>query len=116
MTPTVTRQELDDLKACVDLVALFEEHGVPVQKTGRSFKCLCPFHDEKTPSLSIDRKKGLYHCFGCGQSGDSLAFLQTYAKLSFNKALSELRLRATAAPIEPTPVPKEPQEFPYELV
>lgn len=116
MTPTVTRQELDDLKACVDLVALFEEHGVPVQKTGRSFKALCPFHDEKTPSLSIDRKKGLYHCFGCGQSGDSLAFLQSYAKLSFNKALSELRMRATAAPIELGPVPKEPQEFPYELV
>ena len=79
MTPTVSRQEIDELKAAVDLVALLRVHGVAVQKSGRGFRALCPFHEEKTPSLSVDPKKGVYHCFGCGQSGDSLTFLQSHA-------------------------------------
>ncbi len=59
MTPTIDRQDLDNLKACVDLVSLFQQCGVEVRKQGRGFKALCPFYDEKTPSLSVDPKKGL---------------------------------------------------------
>ena len=55
MTPTPERQEIDDLKTRVDLVALFEAHGVTVRKMGRGFKALCPYHSEATPSMSIDR-------------------------------------------------------------
>lgn len=117
MTPTLSRQELDDLKAGVDLVALFERHGVAVQKSGRGFKALCPFHEEQTPSLSIDPKKGVYHCFGCGQSGDHLSFLQGHLKMVFAEAVSCLRQTpsAPAAPKTPKKEEKEPP-FPYELV
>ena len=84
MTPP--RKEIEDLKAAVDLVALFQAFGVQVRKQGRGCKALCPFHDETTPSLSIDPKKGLYKCFGCGKAGDSLTFLQEHGKLWPNYA------------------------------
>ena len=115
MTPTLDRTELDDLKAGVDLVALFEEHGVDVRRFGCGFKARCPFHEEKTPSMSLDPKKGVYHCFGCGQSGDHLTFLQQYAKRSFGEAVAELRQRARSAPALPSD-PNQEAPFPYDLV
>ena len=119
MTPTIDRQEIEDLKAAVDLVALFQAFGVEVRKQGRGFKALCPFHDEKTPSLSIDPKKGLYKCFGCDKAGDSLTFLQEHAKLSFAGAVAELRRQAGSLAPEPTPPAPDPdadKPFPYELM
>ncbi|MBT9586124.1 hypothetical protein IV102_22475 [bacterium] len=117
MTPTPDRQEIDDLKACVDLVTLFEACGVAVRKMGRSLKALCPYHAETTPSMSIDRKKGVYHCFGCGKSVDHLTFLQEHGKLPFPEAVAELRQLAGGHQVElapAEPVPEEP--FPYELM
>ena len=117
MTPTPNRQEVDDLKNRVDLVALFEAHGLAVRKMGRGFKALCPFHSETTPSMSIDRKKGVYHCFGCGKSGDHLTFLQEHGKRSFPEAVSELRQMAGGRQVEPAPAEAVPEEpFPYELM
>jgi DNA primase len=51
---------------------------------------LCPFHNEKTPSFSISDDKGLYHCFGCGASGNAITFLKEYRKLTFRESLEEL--------------------------
>jgi DNA primase catalytic core len=117
MTPTPDRQEIDDLKACVDLVALFESYDVPVKKVGRSLKALCFAHTETTPSMSIDRKKGVYHCFGCGESGDHFSFLQRHVKRSFPEAVAELRQLAGGHQVEPAPVEPVPEEpFPYELM
>ena len=115
MTPTPDRLEVDDLKARVDLVALFEAHGVTVRKMGRGFKALCPYHSEATPSMSIDRKKGVYHCFGCGKSGDHLTFLQEHGKRSFPEAVAELRQLAGGHQVEPVPVSQD-EPFPYELM
>ncbi|MBS2037983.1 toprim domain-containing protein [bacterium] len=118
MTPTVSRQEIDDLKARVHLAELLQHHGVEIRKIGRGVKALCPFHDEKTPLLSIDAKKGLYHCFGCGKSGDHFSFLQEHARLSFAEAVAELsrfaRVASDLTPTEPDPDAKKP--FPYELM
>lgn len=50
-------------------------HYTKVERKGRSIKALCPFHGEKTPSLSIDEDRGLYHCFGCGASGNTITFV-----------------------------------------
>lgn len=115
MTPTPDRKQVSDLKAAVDLAQLFQEFGVRVVRRGRGCKALCPFHQEKTPSLSIDTQKGVYHCFGCGKSGDHLTFLQEHAGLSFPEALAQLQLVARAAPLAPqAPTPEEP--FPYSLL
>ena len=114
MTPP--RKEIEDLKAAVDLVALFRAFGVKVRKEGRSHKALCPFHTEETPSLSIDAKKGLYKCFGCGKAGDSLTFLQEHGKLSFTEAVAELRRHGGTQPAPAEPAPKKEEPFPYDLM
>jgi DNA primase catalytic core len=116
MTANSEPNELQALKAGVDLVALFESYDVPVKKVGRGVKALCPFHSEATPSCSIDRKKGVYHCFGCGESGDHLTFLQRHAKRSFPEAVAELRqLAGQPAPVVQKLPPAE-TPFPYELM
>jgi DNA primase catalytic core len=116
MTANQDPNDLQALKASVDLVALFESHGVAVRKVGRSLKALCMFHSETTPSMSVDAKKGVYHCFGCGESGDHITFLQRHLKRSFPEAVAELRqLAGQPAPAaEVQPEPEAP--FPYDLM
>lgn len=83
------RDDLERIREAVNLVEMFE--GVTaVQKVRGSFKALCPFHTEKTPSLSIDPARGLYHCFGCGAGGDVFTFMQETRGLSFVEALETL--------------------------
>ena len=60
----------DEVKAKVDIVALFASFKVQLEKRGSSWMGRCPFHDDTKPSLSVDGTKNLYHCFGCGESGD----------------------------------------------
>lgn len=57
---------------------------------GKQRMALCPFHQEKTPSFSVSDEKGLYHCFGCGASGNAITFLMEYRKMSFPEAIGEL--------------------------
>lgn len=117
MTATLNRSELDELKAAVDLVQLLQDHAIEVKREGRHYKALCPFHEDQTPSLSVDRKKGLYHCFGCGRAGDALSFLQQHGQRSFAQALQELRRRAQPGMASRThPVPPSEEPFPYELM
>ena len=83
------RDDLERIREAVNLVELFE--GVTtVRKVRGSFMALCPFHTEKTPSLSIDPVRGLYHCFGCGVGGDVFSFVQETRGLSFVEALETL--------------------------
>lgn len=83
------RDDLERIRRAVNLVALFE--GVTtVRKVRGAFKALCPFHSEKTPSLSIDPARGLYHCFGCGVGGDVFTFVQETRGLSFVEAVETL--------------------------
>lgn len=87
------RDDLERIRQAVNLVELFE--GVTtVRKVRGSFKALCPFHSEKTPSLSIDPARGLYHCFGCGVGGDIFTFVQETQGLSFVEAMETLADRA----------------------
>jgi DNA primase len=111
------RAQIDDLKARVDLVALLAAHGVQVKKDGKGHKACCPWHEDKTPSLSVDVKKGLYHCFSCGKAGDSLSFIQSFRKLLFPQALEELRKFAgdPHAPAAPKPV-GQVEPLPFELL
>ena len=83
--------EKEDLKKRTDLVALFEEFGVKLEKKGSSFMGLCPWHDDKNPSLSVDKAKGVYHCFGCGESGDAIELVKKMKGLGFREAVSFLK-------------------------
>jgi len=81
-----------DLKAQVDIVQVIQE-VVPLKQAGATFKGLCPFHQEKTPSFTVNRDKGFFHCFGCSTGGDVLKFVELHEKLSFPEAVQSLAQR-----------------------
>ena len=62
--------EKDDVKRYIDIVDLFHHFGVKLTKSGNHYKGKCPWHNDKNPSLSVDREKGLFNCFGCDAGGD----------------------------------------------
>ena len=74
---------LDEIRNRIKLSDLIGR-TTKIFKKGRTVKALCPFHNEKTPSFSIDDDRGLYHCFGCGVSGDHFNFIQENQNLNFN--------------------------------
>ncbi|WAR44447.1 DNA primase [Methylomonas rapida] len=89
MSGRIPRQFIDDLLVRVDIVDLIDSH-VPLKKTGSNFVARCPFHTEKTPSFSVSRGKQMYHCFGCGASGNAISFLMDYSHLGFVEAVEDL--------------------------
>ena len=80
--------EKDDVKKQVNIVTLFDHFGIRLQKKGKSHTGLCPWHDDKTPSLSVDKEKGLYNCFGCGESGDHFSLVMKMKGYEFKEALT----------------------------
>lgn len=94
-TLTRVRQSTD----IVDLIGYY----VPLRRSGKSFKGLCPFHDEKTPSFHVNVERQTYHCFGCGTSGDVFSFLMAQEKLGFLDAVRELADRAGISIDRPDP-------------
>jgi len=89
VTPTPDRQDLDNLKASVDLAAVMESYGVELKTSGKSKVGRCPFHDDDRPSLSVT--DGLFQCFGCQAAGDVLSFIQLKEKVDFAAAVKLLK-------------------------
>lgn len=87
---------LDEIRARLDLVDLVSDF-VTLKRTGENWKGLCPFHAEKTPSFTVNPKKGIFHCFGCGAGGDAFGFLMRQNRLSFPEAVRALADRAGTA-------------------
>jgi DNA primase len=83
---------IDDLKLQVDIVQVIQDY-VPLKRAGASYKGLCPFHGEKTPSFIVHREKGFFHCFGCGVGGDVFKFLELHEKIGFQDAVKQLAQR-----------------------
>jgi DNA primase len=80
---------LAELRMAADIVEVIGDH-TRLKKAGRSWKGLCPFHNERTPSFTVDRDKGLYHCFGCGAGGDVIHFVRQIDRLEFPEAVEAL--------------------------
>lgn len=99
---TLSPAFLDELRARTALSGLIGR-AVKLQKAGREWKACCPFHNEKTPSFTVNDDKGFYHCFGCGAHGDAIRWLTDARGLPFLDAVKEL---ADAAGMEvPAPDP-----------
>ena len=79
----------DELKAQLNIVDIIGRE-VRLKKSGSNYMGLCPFHNEKTASFSVNEGKQFYHCFGCGRSGDVIGFVQEYYKLPFMEAVEKL--------------------------
>jgi DNA primase len=84
--PGIRDEDLQHIRERADLVDFVSEH-VRLKKTGRTFRGLCPFHRETTPSFHIDPAKQLYHCFGCGAGGDLFTFLMKKEGFDFQEAV-----------------------------
>ena len=87
---------LDDIRAATDIVDLVG-HFVNLRKAGTGWKGLCPFHSEKTPSFTVNPRKGIFHCFGCGVGGDAFGFLMRQDRLAFPEAVRTLARTAGIA-------------------
>lgn len=83
------RQLVDDLLKKTDITNIISRY-IPVTKKGRNFVALCPFHDDKNPSLSISPDKQIFKCFVCGTGGSAITFVQNYEKISFPIAVKKV--------------------------
>src|SRR5882724_8782890 len=83
------QQFIDDLRLQVNILQVIQEY-VPLKKMGATWKGLCPFHNEKTPSFNVNPEKGFFHCFGCGVGGDVFKFLELHEKIGFQDAVKML--------------------------
>jgi DNA primase len=102
---SISDETLQDLRDRVDLIAVVQRR-VPLKKSGRDWKGLCPFHGEKTPSFYVVPDKKMFHCFGCGASGDAIKFVMQVEGRSFRDAVEQL---ATEAGVDLTPPDPEEQ-------
>jgi DNA primase len=84
--PEETIQAVRDRVEVVDLIGRY----VTLKKAGRSYKGLCPFHQEKTASFTVNPERGIFHCFGCGESGNAISFLMRHENLTFPEAVRAL--------------------------
>lgn len=85
----IPRETIDEIRDRVDIVAVVSKH-VSLNRRGKTYKGLCPFHQEKTPSFHVIPDKHIFHCFGCQTGGDAFKFLMLLEGLSFIEAVKEL--------------------------
>ena len=103
---TLSPQWLDELRARTVLSAVISP-SVKLIRAGREWKACCPFHNEKTPSFTINDEKGFYHCFGCQAHGDAIRFLTDHRGMPFMDAVKELAAKAGMDVPAPDPGAKE---------
>ena len=100
---------LDELRARTVLSSVIAP-SVKLTRAGREWKACCPFHNEKTPSFTVNDDKGFYHCFGCGAHGDAIRFLTDHRGLPFMDAVKELAAKGGLDVPAPDPLVRERAE------
>jgi DNA primase len=96
-----TENEIDEIRSRADIVEVIGAH-VRLRRAGRNFVGLCPFHNEKTPSFTVNQERGFFHCFGCGAGGTVFDFLMKSEGLTFPEAVQSLARRYGIALLERT--------------
>lgn len=91
-TPRIHPETIEEVKQRVDIVEIISEYVV-LKKRGKDLLGLCPFHNEKSPSFSVNQSKQLYYCFGCGEGGNAIKFLMELGKQSFSEVVLDLARR-----------------------
>ncbi len=105
---------VEEVRRVADIVRVISEH-VALKKMGTSWKGLCPFHQEKSPSFNVRQEPAVFHCFGCGEGGDVFKFLMLRERMSFPEAIETLARRfgvpVPEGRVEPGPDRKEREEL-----
>lgn len=86
----ISDEQIEEIRTKIDIADLVTSYGFQLKHRGSDLWCCCPFHQEKTPSFKVDSIRGMYHCFGCGESGDVFSFVMKQEGLNFNEALHKL--------------------------
>jgi DNA primase len=94
MSGRIPQAFIDDLLVRTDIIDIIDNY-VPLRKAGKNYQALCPFHDEKSPSFTVNHDKQFYHCFGCGVSGTAISFLMDFNHMDFVEAIEELANKAS---------------------
>ncbi|MEH6551917.1 MAG: DNA primase [Pseudomonadales bacterium] len=119
MAGLIPQAFIDELLDRVDIAEIVEAR-VPLRRTGRNAKGLCPFHKEKSPSFTVNSEKQFYYCFGCGAGGNAIGFLIDYERMEFPQAVESLaHLCGLEVPREESPqrAQQQSQNKPlYELL
>ena len=89
----IVAEDVRRVREQTDIVQLISEH-TQLRKSGTQWMGLCPFHGENTPSFSVNYEMGVYHCFGCGESGDAIDYVQNKQHLDFAGAVEYLAAKA----------------------
>lgn len=85
----ISEKSIIRLKEQADIVDIIS-HYIPLKRAGSSYSCLCPFHDDKNPSMSISPQKQMFHCFSCKAGGDAIKFVMDYERLSYVEAIEKI--------------------------
>ncbi|QQK07566.1 DNA primase [Miniphocaeibacter halophilus] len=85
----IPEDKIDEIKDQLDIVNIISEY-VDLKQSGNNYIGLCPFHNEKTPSFTVSSQKGIFHCFGCGEGGDTISFIMKKENLSYPEAIQFL--------------------------
>lgn len=86
----IPENKIDEIRERVDMIALVQRHGVELKKSGRSYKGLCPFHQEKSPSFYVWADTRRFKCFGCQAGGDAISFVQRLLGKPFVDTVQDL--------------------------
>lgn len=116
MVGRISESTLREIRDRADIVEVVSE-TVRLSRSGASFRGLCPFHREKTPSFFVHPAKQIFHCFGCGEGGSVFHFLMKARSLSFGEAVEDLAERyGVSIRYEKGPAPERPQEDLYRIL
>lgn len=110
----IPESTLEEILSRVDIVELISGY-IPLKRFGRSYKALCPFHHEKTPSFIVNPDKQIFHCFGCSAGGNAFGFLMQYERLEFPEAIEALAKRAGVTIHQASPAEKKSQNLNEQL-
>ena len=83
----IDNEELNDIRSKANIVDIISSYGIEVIKKGKDYVCVCPFHNDHSPSMSISVSRQIYKCFACGEGGNVFTFVQNYEKVSFVEAV-----------------------------
>ena len=89
MAGLIPQSFIDNLLSRTDIVDVVDQR-VPLKKQGNNYTACCPFHQEKTPSFSVNQERQFYYCFGCGAGGNAIGFIMDYDKVEFPIAVETL--------------------------
>lgn len=82
--------EVEEIVKSLDIVDIIKNY-IPLEKRGKNYFGICPFHKDNSPSLSVSPEKQIYKCFSCGTGGNVITFIMNYEKVTFDEALEILK-------------------------